>query len=216
MKHVCGVCGYVYDEGLEGVKFADLPEGWTCPWCGGAKSAFKPKAGEAEAGPEYEPKRIATQEFDDEMHQVSFGQLAAICSNLARGCEKQYKAEAQARFLELARYFDSMAAEAGESEVADLLALVKNDLGEGYPALSAAGESEGDRGALRVKVWGEKVTTIQKSLLERYEREGEKFLDNTQVWICTVCGFIYVGDKAPALCPVCKVPDWKFETVKGR
>ena len=82
--------------------------------------------------------------------------------------------------------------------------------------MSAAGESEGDRGALRVKVWGEKVTTIQKSLLERYEREGEKFLDNTQVWICTVCGFIYVGDKAPALCPVCKVPDWKFETVKGR
>ena len=34
---------------------------------------------------------------------------------------------------------------------------------------------------------------------------------NTRV--CTVCGFVYVGDEPPKLCPVCKVPDWKFEKV---
>ena len=34
--------------------------------------------------------------------------------------------------------------------------------------------------------------------------------------VCTVCGFVYVGDVAPELCPVCKVPSWKFEKVEGR
>lgn len=36
------------------------------------------------------------------------------------------------------------------------------------------------------------------------------------IWVCTVCGFVYVGDKAPELCPVCKVPAWKFEKVERR
>ena len=29
-------------------------------------------------------------------------------------------------------------------------------------------------------------------------------------------GFVYVGDAAPELCPVCKVPSWKFEKAEGR
>ena len=48
------------------------------------------------------------------------------------------------------------------------------------------------------------------------EKEGEAFLKNTQIWVCTVCGFAYVGDSAPELCPVCKVPAWKFEKIEGR
>ena len=54
-----------------------------------------------------------------------------------------------------------------------------------------------------------------QSLLARYEKEGEAFLEENDVWVCTVCGFIYVGKSAPALCPVCKVPDWKFEKIEG-
>ena len=54
------------------------------------------------------------------------------------------------------------------------------------------------------------------SLLKRYEAEGDKMLANTGVWVCTVCGFVYVGDAAPELCPACKVPSWKFEKVEGR
>ena len=56
-----------------------------------------------------------------------------------------------------------------------------------------------------------KVTRMLQSLLTRYESEGDKMLENTGVWVCTVCGFVYIGDKAPDLCPVCKVPNWKFE-----
>lgn len=54
------------------------------------------------------------------------------------------------------------------------------------------------------------------SLVNRYLDEGEEMLADTDIWVCTVCGFVYVGDAAPGLCPVCKVPDWKFEKVEGR
>ena len=55
-----------------------------------------------------------------------------------------------------------------------------------------------------------------RSLLEQYLEEGEAFLRGTSVWVCSVCGFVYVGGAPPELCPVCKVPAWKFEEVEGR
>ena len=42
MKYSCTVCGHIYDEEREGVKFADLPDTWTCPTCGAPKSKFVP------------------------------------------------------------------------------------------------------------------------------------------------------------------------------
>ena len=33
MKYKCSVCGHIYDEEKEGVKFADLPDDWKCPLC---------------------------------------------------------------------------------------------------------------------------------------------------------------------------------------
>ena len=41
MKYKCTVCGYVYDEEKEGVKFEELPEDWTCPLCGVGKDMFE-------------------------------------------------------------------------------------------------------------------------------------------------------------------------------
>ena len=48
MKHVCDVCGWVYDEELgypeggiaPGTKFEDLPEDFECPLCGVGKDQF--------------------------------------------------------------------------------------------------------------------------------------------------------------------------------
>ncbi|MFA6934481.1 MAG: hypothetical protein WCR70_04360 [Sphaerochaetaceae bacterium] len=74
---------------------------------------------------------------------------------------------------------------------------------------------EEDRGAMRALVWSEKVTRILKSLLLRYEKEGNQMLDKTGVYVCTICGFIYVGENPPELCPICKVPSWKFEKIEG-
>jgi rubredoxin len=37
-----------------------------------------------------------------------------------------------------------------------------------------------------------------------------------QTRTCTVCGFVYIGETPPELCPVCKVPPYKFEKIEGR
>ncbi|MDY6958226.1 MAG: thiamine pyrophosphate-binding protein [Halobacteriota archaeon] len=39
-KFRCTVCNWVYDEEVEGKKFADLPDSFFCPVCGSPKSAF--------------------------------------------------------------------------------------------------------------------------------------------------------------------------------
>ena len=47
-KHVCDVCGYIYDpevgdpdQDIEpGTPFEDLPEEWECPLCGVGKDQF--------------------------------------------------------------------------------------------------------------------------------------------------------------------------------
>ena len=39
-KYKCTICGYIYDEAKEEVKFKDLPEDWTCPLCGAEKTDF--------------------------------------------------------------------------------------------------------------------------------------------------------------------------------
>lgn len=43
MKYVCDVCGYVYDEEVEGVKFEDLSDDFACPLCGVGKDEFSPE-----------------------------------------------------------------------------------------------------------------------------------------------------------------------------
>lgn len=40
VKYVCEVCGYVYDEEAEGVKWEALPEDYECPVCGVGKEQF--------------------------------------------------------------------------------------------------------------------------------------------------------------------------------
>lgn len=40
-KYRCVLCGYIYDNATESVKFEDLPDDWTCPLCGASKSNFE-------------------------------------------------------------------------------------------------------------------------------------------------------------------------------
>jgi len=219
-QYVCSVCGYIYDEAkgipekgiAPGTRWEDLPADWRCPLCGASKSEFR------EAGaPAAAPKTVKITEVSTDLKELTPLELSALCSNLARGCEKQYKTKETALFKELAQYFKAASAPAKEPAMDQLLALIDRDLEEGLPAArAAAGEEPRDRGALRALTWSEKVTRIQKSLLERWKAEGEAMLAGTGVWVCTICGFIYIGNEPPALCPVCKVPGWKFEKIEGR
>ena len=40
-KYKCQICGHIYDEEKEGIKFEDLPEDWKCPTCFAPKSMFE-------------------------------------------------------------------------------------------------------------------------------------------------------------------------------
>lgn len=40
-KYRCQLCGYIYDEEKEGIKFKDLPDDWQCPMCLAPKEAFE-------------------------------------------------------------------------------------------------------------------------------------------------------------------------------
>ena len=213
MRYVCSICGYVYDEAKQGKPFAALPETWTCPLCGAAKSAFAPEAAAKSAAPA--PPAAPPAPVHGEMQKLSPGALSILCSNLARGCEKQYKEEEAALFREIAAWFAAAAPAAQETGVDALASRIGEDLAA-YPALNAAAVQAGDRGTQRICVWGEKVTAILKTLVERYRREGEAMLRDTDIWVCSVCGFAYVGKEPPRLCPVCKVPAWKFEKIEGR
>ena len=210
MKYVCQICGYVYDDAKEKVPFAELPDDWKCPLCGAAKSDFKPEANGNE-------KKVVTaiEPMEADLEKLSAGQLAALCSNLARGCEKQYKQEEAGLFRQLADYFTAVVPAVNDASVEKLAKELQTDA-ENYAAVRATADANADRGAARVCVWGEKVTRMLSSLVNRYLNEGEAMLKDTNIWVCTTCGFVYIGDTPPELCPVCKVPDWKFEKIEGR
>lgn len=211
MKYVCKICGYIYDDEKQDVPFEELPDSWVCPLCKAAKSDFKPQE---ESQQTVKPKPVT--QLDEEMFRLSAGELSALCSNLARGCEKQYKPEESRLFGQLADYFAGITPEAEKADMEALSELLQKDVETGYETVRSTAEDKRDRGALRVCVWGEKVSLILNGLLRRYQNEGEAFLANTEIWVCTTCGFVYVGDNPPELCPVCKVPAWKFEKVEGR
>ena len=210
MKYVCQICGYVYDDAKEKVPFEELPDDWKCPLCGAAKSDFKPEANGDE-------KKVVTaiEPMEEDLEKLSAGQLAALCSNLARGCEKQYKQEEADLFKQLADYFTAVVPAVNDASVEKLAKELQTDA-DNYAAVRATADANADRGAARVCVWGEKVTRMLSSLVNRYLNEGEAMLKDTNIWVCTTCGFVYIGDTPPQLCPVCKVPDWKFEKIEGR
>ncbi|MBO8437265.1 MAG: rubredoxin [Spirochaetes bacterium] len=205
MKYTCSVCGYVYDEEVEGVQFSSLPDDWKCPMCGAPKNLF-----ESESTKESTSEEAVAETIDEDSEKLSPGILAAIFSNLARGAEKQYLSEPQQLYSEIAEYFTK----AVPAKDKDINKASVEELSVLYPKLRSIASANKDRGALRVTVWGEKVTRMIKAITDGYMKEGEDYLKNNDVWVCTVCGFIYIGEKPPRICPVCKVPDWKFECIK--
>ena len=101
-------------------------------------------------------------------------EMSIICSNLARGCEKQYLFEEMEGFQKLAEFFRRKAEPEAPANVQAILERINGDLSERYPAASDAASMEPDRGALRALVWSEKVTRMLQSLLARYETQGDR------------------------------------------
>lgn len=200
-EYVCTVCGYVHK--------GELPDDFRCPVCGAGKEAFKEVKKDAP-----EKVKAPTEKADKELSAI---EMSVICSNLARGCEKQYMEKERAQFLTLAEFFAKEAKKQNKGGgMKEIDALIGKDIDEFFPYAFGVAKDASDRGALRSLTWSEKVTRMLASILARYESEGDKMLENAGVYMCTVCGFVYIGDKAPDLCPVCKVPTWKFEKLERR
>lgn len=216
-KYVCTVCGYVYDEvagipesGIApGTKWEDIPEDWTCPLCGATKSEFKEQI--VEDNPT--EKNTNVKEDQEELREMSFGEISALCSNLSKGCEKQYLSEEAGLFGQLAEYYNSKSESVQTNDFQELAELILKDI-DRYAAAKSISAAHTDRGALRALVWGEKVTRILSSLLNRYEKQKDSLIEATNIYVCEICGFVYIGNEPPNICPVCKVPNIKIKKIE--
>ena len=214
MKYICTICGYIYDEAAgspqsniaAGTLWKDLPDDWVCPICGAPKSAFELKEETIEST---KVNKEVTMDYEN----WDVLSLSALCSNLEKGCEKQCLNEEAKLFHELSVYFESKAT-AVAGNMAALSVLLKEDMNSLYPIANQMAIEANDCGAKRVLTWSEKVTRLQASLIERYENEKGAMLENTSVYVCEICGFIYIGDTPPDICPICKVPSFKLQKVE--
>ena len=218
-KYVCSICGFIYDEATgypeggiaPGTKWEDIPGDWVCPLCGAIKDAFKQQNHVTSSTPSIQP---AVEEGINTLHELCFEELSVLCSNLSKGCEKQYLTEEAELFNQLADYYIRKSTPASDSQISDLIALIEKDLSSAYDTSNQIVIGASDRGALRALTWGEKVTRILSSLLGRYEKQKESLLENTNIYVCEICGFVYIGDIAPEICPVCKVPSLKIAQIQ--
>lgn len=152
---------------------------------------------------------------ENDLRMLSCGELSALCTNLQKACTKQLRDEEAALFGCLAAYYGKQCKKpVDQADYQTLLALINEDLASGYAQANEAAAKAKDRGAMRSLVWGEKVSKLLKSLLIRYEKQKHSLLEHTNVYVCEICGFVYVGDQPPEICPICKVPKFKIQLVQ--
>lgn len=117
------------------------------------------------------------------MQELSVEELSALCSNLAKACTKQLRTEEADLFSQLSGYYKRQSKPVEGKQFKDLGALIQKDLDSGYAEATQVVTQENDRRALRALVWGEKVTKLLKSLLDRYEKQKDALLENTNVYV---------------------------------
>ena len=146
--------------------------------------------------------------FASVARKEGFEQIAAIFQATADN-EKEH---AKLWFKELGGLGDTMAnltaAAAGEHE----------EWTEMYKNFAKEAAEEGFDSIARAF---ERVAAIEKRHEERYlkllenVKKGEVFVKvGEKRWECRNCGHIYIGEKAPEVCPVCKHPQAYFEPKK--
>ena len=120
------------------------------------KDMFVEKDSEPQPAP---PAPAAASPLPHDEREMSPMEMSILCSNLARGCEKQYLPQQSEAFAQLAAFFRQAAEPVPQPDIQKLIQLIDQDLAE-YPQASAILADAGDRGALRCQVWSEKVTRI--------------------------------------------------------
>lgn len=87
-RYRCKICGYIYDESTEEVRFQDLSDDWTCPLCGVGKDMFEEIEEEKEEPSKEEiDKRVPIEEDNPGIARImekciNCGRCKTICENL--------------------------------------------------------------------------------------------------------------------------------------
>ena len=100
-------------------------------------------------------------------------------------------------------YYASKAKKEGYEQIAAIFEETANNEEEGFNEIAYLFESVGEIEKHHEERFLKLVDNIDNNLV--FQRGEEK------VWICRNCGHIYVGEKAPQVCPVCKHPQAYME-----
>ena len=217
-NYVCSICGFIYSEDAgypegdisPGTLWDDIPSDFVCPLCGASKSEFNK---EEESDAPAASVSNSTLDLPGEIRYSSM-QLSAIFSNLAKGCEKQYNQEMAELYWQMSSYYDVKKDEDAKADWQSMQSLLESDITEGYEMAGKVAESDRDRGTLRALKWTGGVSRIVKSHLGKLKNGNTAFFEDKNVYVCESCGFLFVGDEKPEVCPVCKVPNRKLSQIK--
>lgn len=227
MKYRCPTCGYIYDEAVgftkggvpPGTRWERLPGHWSCPQCRARKLNFIPLQTAPSPPPKTDglrPTGVAIEDatFHEGMREMSFAEVSALCSGLAGSCKRQYLYREAEQFMMLADYYRAHTPAPAETSVDKLLTLTDEDLAAPYARAKTAADAANDRGAKRILTWSERVTKRISSILTQYKGQRDVLLQNTNIYICEVCGYIFIGDTLPRGCPVCHVSNIRISQVE--
>ena len=208
-KYFFSLFGYIYDESKENVKFSDLPEDWKCPLCGAPKNLFEEIVEDNQTVEVTKETEVITE--DNDLRELSNDEIAYICSNLAKACDKQYLEEEKGLYLELFEYFKSK--DINNGSINNLVEMFNNDANLLNDAFNIVNNYD-DSGAKRVLTWATKTNNIINSIIKNYSVKGIEYIKNNKIWVCDICGFVFIGDVPPQVCPICKVPNFKILEVE--
>ncbi|MGM9941393.1 MAG: ferritin family protein [Bulleidia sp.] len=84
MKYRCTICGHVYDEEVEGVKWEDLPADWKCPICMVGKDKFEPLPDEDSGEMVWASEHVigTAKDLPEDMKEFLRNEFAGECSEV--------------------------------------------------------------------------------------------------------------------------------------
>ena len=128
MKYRCTVCGHVYDEEKEGVKFADLPADWKCPICKQPKSKFEAVDEGAALSWASEHKIAIASDLSEDMKDFLRAEFAGECSEVGMYLAMS-RAAIREGYPEVGMYWEKAGLEEAEhaAKFAELLGEVLTD-----------------------------------------------------------------------------------------
>lgn len=216
IKYRCTICGYIHE--------GELPDGFVCPVCKQPASVFEKIEAPSEGKNAYAGTKTEKNLLEAFAGESQARNKYTYFANIA----------AQEGYDQLSEIFLKTAR--NEQEHARIWYQELGNLGTTAENLLHAAEGENyewtdmyDRFAKEADEEGfaelaerfRKVAAIEKSHEERY-RALLKNVEMQQVfekgeqtmWECRVCGHLVMGQKAPKVCPVCKMSQSYFEVRK--